>query len=114
MPDALIILLVALFALRLARRGSCCGWSWKRDRLEEGADRPRHYVETRRSAALPSRTSPQMPRRALSAPQETPLETLQRRFVDGRMTLEDYERELDRLYVSERSSAPSAEAPSRA
>lgn len=29
---------------------------------------------------------------------ETKLETLQRRFVDGRLSLDDYEHELDRLY----------------
>ena len=67
--------------------GRACGW------------RPRHTIEGGHDDArdpLP-RAEPASPEREPAKDREAPLPALQRRFVEGRITLEEYERELDAL-----------------
>lgn len=47
------------------------------------------------------RTRPRRRPEAMSTA-ETPMQSLQRRFVDGRITVEQYEAELDRLFAHSR------------
>lgn len=102
MPEWLLFLLIGFLAFRVARRGSCCGWNWeRRDRLEENADKQRSRVESSRQRALSAPAPPSVRAATGQTRQESPLQTLQRRFVDGGLSLEDYEHELDRLYKSE-------------
>ncbi|MEJ2186025.1 MAG: hypothetical protein P8Z36_08815 [Gemmatimonadota bacterium] len=91
------------------------------DRLEEASARLRRKArggrppaDARRPTAsssrpsgsgqLPGSGSPpgsgvaSRPRVPARKPAETPLETLQRRFAEGHITMEQYERELDKLY----------------
>ena len=109
MPEWLIFAAIIFFALRLSR-GARCGWGGHARRRIEGratgteghergparlgagdelgAPQPRARVEPARVRRVPERP----------ARQESPLEALQRRFVQGSMTVEEYERELDELY----------------
>ncbi len=92
------------------------------DRLEEASERLRSKARGRRptadegratlrssssgsgrlpGSAAPAGTgegSPAGRRAPARKPPETPLEALQRRFAEGRITMEQYERELDKLY----------------
>lgn len=99
--------------------GRMCGWGARRfvDRrrgLEDGGlDEEAYRVSGPRSRAeLDSGAGSRLARDAmrstsagdamsepspLKRPRESPLEKLQRAFVDGRLTVEEYERELDRL-----------------
>lgn len=97
--------------------GRMCGWGKRRhrDRPEElessgGKDDRLKHLESRvagraaRRERLMSARRQQTDSRAgeprpvpTRARKETPLQELQKRFVEGRLTLGEYERELDRL-----------------
>lgn len=82
--------------------GRACGW---------GGPRERHRIDRKREDGLEGREEkPRLdqarapePRRARDpkpvpvAARQSPLKSLQREFVEGRITLEEYERELDAL-----------------
>ncbi len=96
--------------------GKMCGWGAKiyrnRDRdLEEGEESRRDRLsrlESRvreRDERARLRPTPMISRGGRRGPepsraerrQKTPLQDLQERFIEGRLTLSEYERELDRL-----------------
>lgn len=83
----------ALFFVIFFGCGRMCGWGVRRY-----ADRRRRYREDDEEpqpARLGDATAAQ-PARPIR-PRETPVQRLQKRFVDGRITIEEYERELDHL-----------------
>ncbi|HKJ92543.1 MAG TPA: hypothetical protein VJ957_05200 [Longimicrobiales bacterium] len=99
-------------AYRLERRRAALEQA--ADRLEEASARlrsragARPALEDGRPSSAPSASSgsgaasgervPARRRAASGTSSETPLEALQRRFAEGRITMEQYERELDKLY----------------
>jgi hypothetical protein len=89
MPDWVIWVAIAVFLMNC--RGGC--------RL--GAKRIRGHRERMRDRMTDGETTgmKSQPRLASvkTTPRGTPLEVLQRRFVSGPMTLEQYEAELDKL-----------------
>lgn len=108
MPEWLIFAVIIFFALRLSR-GARCGWGGHaRRRIEgrasgaEGRERGPARLGTGDDLRAPqghARPKPaRRPAKRLPERQESPLEALQRRFVNGAMTVEEYERELDELY----------------
>ena len=85
--------------------GRMCGWGRRgyygsRRHLDEeeregrGADRGNAIAGV---AKLDSRTPVEPEPVRLSRPQETPLKALQRDFVDGAITMDEYERRLDAI-----------------
>lgn len=85
MPEWLIILIVFFVVSRVVRsrgHGRHCmgGRSQRLDRAER--------------RALRRESQPAIP----AAKPETPMEALQRRYVEGNLTVEQYEAELDKLY----------------
>lgn len=94
--------------------GKMCGWGAKkyrnRDRdLEEGSEsrddrlsrlesrvRERDERASLHPTPMMSSSERREPSHAVRR-QKTPLQDLQQRFVEGRLTLSEYERELDRL-----------------
>ena len=91
MPEWLIIVIVFIVMSRIVRRnryGAQC-MSGRSHRLRA---RERRALREERAAG-------QM--RSMPAPKvETPMEALQRRYVEGNITVEQYESELDKLYRS--------------
>ena len=87
MPEWLIILIVFFVMSRIVRKsgyGAQC-MSGRSHRLRASE---RHALEREREK-----------RRSMPAPKvETPMEALQRRYVEGNITVEEYEAELDKLY----------------
>jgi hypothetical protein len=87
MPEWLIVLVVFFVMSRIVRKrryGVGCGG--RMHRLDRARERALSKGGTTR--AVPA------------APPESPMEALQRRYVDGSLTVEQYEAELDRLYRS--------------
>jgi uncharacterized membrane protein len=85
MPEWLIILIVFFVVSRVVRSrgdGARC-MSGRSHRLDRAA---RRTLRRERQTAIPA------------AKPETPMEALQRRYVDGSITVEQYEAELDKLY----------------
>lgn len=80
MPEWLILLAIIFVALRIRRRHR-----WHRGIREE-----------RLRALRAGREAPGTSAQAV-LPRETPLESLQRRFVAGSISVEQYEAELDRM-----------------
>ena len=68
-----------------------------RDELAQARWSGRGALTARRDAVRTRRSGAGARARAATALAETPMESLQRRFVDGSLTVEEYERELDRL-----------------
>jgi hypothetical protein len=92
MPEWLIILIVFFVVSRVVRgRGydaRCMRGSAHRLQAEERRALRREQRALRRGVELPT-----------AAPKvETPMEALQRRYVEGAITVEQYEAELDKLY----------------
>ena len=106
MPDWMIWMVIA-FAIMGCSRG--CGRAVQgygrrhrermSDRREEmrtvGAGAHPQLAEGPPEWATPSARTPRQ--RAPSRPRETPLQALQRRFVEGSLSLEQYESEVDKL-----------------
>lgn len=91
-----------VLGIALASCGGTCGlgwWGWRRWRRARRCGPARGYrLEARRGArTLPaaSMPAPGHPRR--KATPESRLKALQKQFVDGHLTVEQYERALDRL-----------------
>lgn len=86
--------LVAWCVWRVAARGT--GWMGGRcypvQRVERLTTRDARRLERRREEVVPEE-----PKR-VEARRETPLQRSQRRFAEGRITMEQYERELDELF----------------
>lgn len=88
--------------------GRACGW-WRSDSYRERLEEKRRRVEEARGRMHAPRDhtrlqygpSDAMARDAASRrsrePVETPLQALQRRFVQGRITLDEYEQAIDKL-----------------
>lgn len=80
MPEWLLFLAIVFIAFRIRRRHR-----WHRRIRDE------RLRAARAGRELPGTSAPAMP------PRETPLESLQRRFVAGSISVEQYEAELDRM-----------------
>lgn len=86
--------------------GRGCAWGYRRHRRVAGHEMSGGRVGSGRREAL--RAAPSEPAIPAEAREpvavggrervESPLETLQRRFIEGSIDVEEYERELDRLY----------------
>ncbi len=92
--------LVAFVAMS-ACRGRCAREGRGQRRLSSGRGAARRggtgsraLEGSRSSARSGGETAPRA-----ELPPASPLDTLQRRFVEGRIDMEQYERELDRLYA---------------
>jgi uncharacterized membrane protein len=83
MPEWLIVLLVFFVVSRVIRGGRRCVHRGHHQRLERSANRGLSGGAGGRYVAPPKAQSP--------------MEALQRRYVDGSITVEEYERELDRM-----------------
>ena len=103
MPDWLIWVVIAAV---LSSCGRGCGWGVRRyRRLQQGdADeervrgrRARHRLTCCGDEKAVARAREPMEQPAVSRPVETPLQALQRRFVNGAITMEQYEAEIDKL-----------------
>ena len=81
MPEWLILLIIWFIVMRVQSRGSRCGPRSVPRRRHTGL----HYA---RGMRLNPPAAP---------PAETPLQSLQREFVSGAITVEQYEQKLDRL-----------------
>ena len=105
MPEWVILLLVAWVIFRVMRREGC---GTHRHRLD---DAERSRLREQRARMHAERARLRAERRGRKAVQqraaraETPVESLQRRFVDGSITVDQYERELDRIYRNPSSAA---------
>ncbi len=88
MPEWLIWGGVVWFILAIMGRRGC---SWRGPRLHRVGDR-RSVGRARTAARLPGRRAPS--RVAPAPPKETAEERIRRRFVEGRITLDQYEAEL--------------------
>lgn len=91
-----------LFGAIFVGCGRMCGWGRRRDhrqreedRLQVGGDRGDVSAIAGR-AVFRSAERPE-PEHASLKSNETPLQTLQNNFVDGRISMEEYERRLDQL-----------------
>ena len=103
MPDWLIWVVIAAV---LSSCGRGCGWGVRRyRRLQQGdADEGRvrgprarpHLTHGVEENVVASGREP-IEEPAVSRPVETPLQALQRKFVIGAITLEQYEAEIDKL-----------------
>ncbi len=103
MPDWLIWVAIAAV---LSGCGRGCGWGVRRNR-----GRPREAAEAGRVGGpgarrgltrgveenAMARAREPIGRPAVSRPVETPLQALQSKFVNGAITLEQYEAEIDKL-----------------
>lgn len=87
MPEWLIIIAVFFIVTRLLRS--------RRRRF--GMYRHPHRLRHARRREVRERREERRLGRP-EAPAETPMQTLQRRYVAGDITVEEYERELDRLF----------------
>jgi hypothetical protein len=99
---ALIALATALVVI--CGFGACgCAWAWRRHFARRRAHARLLYSESRSSprGAGRSRGGCCEPRQT-ETPKETRLESLQRRFVAGEITLDEYERGIDRMIRSAR------------
>ncbi len=103
MPDWLIWVVIAAV---LSGCGRGCGWGVRRYRglQHEDADegrvrglRARRHLTRGVEANGVARARQPIEETAVSRPVETPLHALQRRFVNGAITLEQYEAEIDKL-----------------
>ncbi len=102
MPDWLIWVVIAAV---LSGCGRGCGWGVRRYRglqhgdADEGrVDSPkarRHLTRGVEENVARARQPIEEP--AVSRPVETPLQALQREFVNGAITMEQYEAEIDKL-----------------
>ncbi len=103
MPDWLIWVVIAAV---LSSCGGGCGWGVRRYRRLQHGDADEGRVRGPRArrrltrgveenAAARAREPMEEP--AVSRPVETPLQALQRKFVNGAITLEQYEAEIDKL-----------------
>lgn len=97
--------MVVAFAVASACRGGCARGRRDRASLESGRSGSSRARLGSPSARRRSRSGARADRgRSAGAPlppAESPLEVLQRRFVEGRIDVDQYERELDRLYALE-------------
>ena len=85
MPDWLIWVAIAAV---LSSCGRGCGWGVRRYRSLQHGDADEGRVRGPRARRHLTRGS---------RPVETPLQALQRRFVNGAITMEQYEAEIDKL-----------------
>ena len=105
MPEWLILLLVCWVIFRVVKRES---WGTHRHRL---GDEERSRLREQRARVHAERARLRAERRARKSVTptatrvETPVESLQRRFVEGAITVDQYERELDRIYRNPSSAA---------
>ena len=99
---ALVSLATAFFMMVCIAVGGCA-WIWRRH-----FGRRRIHERLSRGAFGPSRCCGRSVRRIggadlgerrISRPTESRLEALQRRFVSGQITLDEYERDIDRLQL---------------
>jgi hypothetical protein len=105
MPDWVIWVAIGVFFMSWRRSRGCCSMGVKRirgqrERMRDGmmstGSQPR--LASGREEWLGRRPQPRSRNGEVRAPRrETPLEVLQRKFVSGPMTLEQYEAELDKL-----------------
>lgn len=87
MATLIVMVVVLLVVCRVS--GACLRLT---DRsLPRGRQAREAWLREKRAASLASPVPP-----AAAAP-ETPLESLQRRFAEGQITMEQYERDVDRL-----------------
>ncbi len=103
MPDWLIWVVIAAV---LSGCGRGCGWGVRRYRgLQHGevdeervrGPRARRHLTRGVEENMVARAREPIGEPAVSRPVETPLQTLQRKFVNGAITLEQYEAEIDKL-----------------
>ncbi len=103
MPDWLIWVVIAAV---LSGCGRGCGWGVRRYRglqhgeVDEGRVRgPRARRRLTRGVEenVVARAREPIEKPAVSRPVGTPLQALQRKFVNGALTLEQYEAEIDKL-----------------
>jgi hypothetical protein len=114
MPDWVIWVAIGVLFMSWRRSRACCGVGVKRirghrermqgrgrDRMTEGGmsvNRPQPRLAGGREEWLDGNARHRSLNGTLRANRrETPLEALQRKFVNGPMTLEQYEAELDQL-----------------
>jgi hypothetical protein len=96
MPEWLIVVAVIWFVSSVVgRRRSCCG-----GRVRD----PRRVTHSRGRGPGARRDLPR--RGTVARPQETPEERIRREFVEGRLTLEEYEAELWGVLGPKSSAAP--------
>jgi hypothetical protein len=107
---------IALFFVIFWGCGRLCGWG-RRHKKKHGAVEQMRSEDDRRLASLESRVKGRLGRSARERPvidalydgdsqrepvhargkRASPLEDLQKQFIEGRISLEEYEKELDRL-----------------
>lgn len=107
---------IALFVVIFWGCGRMCGWG-RRHKRKHGEVEQMHSEDDRRLANLESRVKGRLGRSPRERPvidamydgdsreepvharakPASPLEDLQKRFIEGRMSMEEYEKELDRL-----------------
>jgi hypothetical protein len=110
MPDWVIWVAIAVFFMSWRRSRACCGMGVTRlrghrermrDRMTNGGVTGSHSqprLASGREEWLGGNPQPRSRSGKVKATRrETPLEALQRKFVSGPMTLEQYEAELDKL-----------------
>jgi uncharacterized membrane protein len=110
MPDWIIWVAIAVVFMSWRRSRACCGIGVTRirghrermrDRLTDGEMtrvQSQPMLASGREEWLRGRPQPRSRNGEMKAARrETPLEMLQRKFVSGPMTLEQYEAELDKL-----------------
>lgn len=101
MPEWLIIVVVFFIVTRIVRsRRHRLGRHGYPHHLRHAR---MHQIRARREARAADRD-----RRSLRAspPTETPEEALKRKYVEGSITVEEYERQLDRLYRKDPPPGP--------
>lgn len=104
MPDWLIWVVIAAVLMSCGRG---CGWGVRRyrslqhgDTADEGrvrGPRARRHLTRGVEENPVARAREPIEKPAVSRPVETPLQALQRKFVNGAITLEQYEAEIDKL-----------------
>jgi hypothetical protein len=105
MPEWMIFLVFVMIAVRLGRaRRRRCGFSRGMDALRRGEA---EHGGTFRPVASRSNPGSAAPGSSAALPVESPVDELKRRYVDGAITVEEYEAELDRLFRS-RGRGPAA------
>ena len=103
MPDWVIWVVIAAV---LSGCGRGCGWGVRRyrglqrgdvDEGRVGGPRARRHLTRGVEENVVARARQPIEEPAVSRPVETPLQALQRSFVNGTITLEQYEAEIDKL-----------------